>query len=113
MLLDKMLMTSHIKRIELQVNFLENNKNYIMCGTQRVIINKINSKNIEIFYRNVNDIRSQALFKNPFFHSSIMINKKILIKEGLYNENFKYIQDLELWSRLIFKYKCTNLNKIL
>ena len=54
-----------------------------------------------------------ALFKNPFFHSSIMINKKILIKEGLYNENFKYIQDLELWSRLIFKYKCTNLNKIL
>ena len=41
---------SYKKRIELQVNFLENNKNYIMCGTQRVIINKINSKNIEIFY---------------------------------------------------------------
>ena len=105
---------SYKKRIELQVNFLENNKNYIMCGTQRVIINKINSKKYRDFLPvNVNDIRSQALFKNPFFHSSIMINKKILIKEGLYNENFKYIQDLELWSRLIFKYKCTNLNKIL
>ena len=39
-----------------------------MCGTQRVIINKINSKKYRDFLPvNANDIRSQALFKNHFF----------------------------------------------
>ena len=56
-----------IKRIELQVNFLENNKNYIMCGTQRVIINKINSKNIEIFYLLMLMILNKPYSKIHFF----------------------------------------------
>ena len=103
---------SYKNRIQSQVNELENNKEYVMCGTQRIIIDKINSKNFkDILPYDIESIRKVALYKNPFFHSSIMI-KKILIKEGLYNEKFKYIQDLELWSRLIFKYKCININKI-
>ena len=42
-----------------------------------------------------------------------MIRKKILYKVGLYNEKFNYVQDLELWSRIIFRYKTVNLKNVL
>lgn len=101
-------------RIEKQVNFLEKHNDYAMCGTQRVIHNKIIQKTYKDFLPiDYISIRKTALYKNPFFHSSVVIKKKILLKVGLYNERFKYVQDLELWSRIIFRYKCKNLDEIL
>ena len=48
-----------------------------MCGTSKSYYQQDKFKKYRDFLPvNVNAIRSQALFKNPFFHSSIMINKK-------------------------------------
>jgi len=105
---------SYKSRISKQVAFLEKNNEYAMCGTQRIIHDfRINKKYRDFLPLSFKEIRKEALFFNPFFHSSVMIKKKIIKKVGLYNENFKYIQDLELWSRIIFKYKTANLNEIL
>lgn len=101
-------------RIEKQVNFLEKNRNIVMCGTQRIIENKIQNRTYRDYLpTKLTDIRKSALYKNPFFHSSVMIRKKILFDVGFYNEKYKYIQDLELWSRIIYKYQCENLPDIL
>lgn len=105
---------SYAKRISKQVAFLEKNKEIVLCGTQRIIVDTRISKSYRDFLPFEDyQIRNKALISNPFFHSSVMIRKNILYKVGLYNEKFKYVQDLELWSRIIFKYKTVNLKDIL
>lgn len=105
---------SYTERISRQVAFLEKNKEIALCGTQRKIVDARMSKKYRDFLPlEYCQIRKKALLFNPFFHSSIMIRKKILYRVGLYNEKFTYVQDLELWSRIIFRYKTANLKNIL
>ena len=105
---------SYAERISKQVAILENNKEIALCGTQRIIEDTRKSKSYRDFLPLEDyQIRKKALYMNPFFHSSIMIRKKILYEVGLYNEKFSYVQDLELWSRIIFRYKTTNLKDVL
>ena len=42
-----------------------------------------------------------------------MYRKEIIEKVGLYDESFKYVQDYELWSRIIHDYETANLDEIL
>lgn len=47
-------------------------------------------------------------FKNPFIHGTLIINKEVLIKIGLYDEKYYYSQDYLLMRRLLmnrYKYK--------
>ncbi|MFH1154555.1 MAG: glycosyltransferase [Pseudomonadota bacterium] len=46
---------------------------------------------------------------NPFVHGSMIINRELLEAQGGYNENYRYVQDYELWSRLLLKTKACNL----
>jgi len=50
---------------------------------------------------------------NPFFHSSIMIRKKVFADIGFYHEEYKFAQDYELYFRVSKKYEVTNLPLIL
>lgn len=105
---------SYTKRISEQVNVLEKDKEIAMCGTQRIILDKRASKTYRDYLPlEYYQIRKKALLSNPFFHSSVMVRKSIFRKVGAYNEKFKYVQDLELWSRIIFRYKTVNLKDIL
>ena len=58
------------------------------------------------------EIKSKLKYQNLILHSSILIRSSI-IKKNLYNYNFFYLQDYELWCRLSDKYRLSNLNKIL
>ena len=40
-------------------------------------------------------------FKNPFIHGTLMIQKKLLIEIGKYDESFYYAQDYKLFIDLI------------
>jgi hypothetical protein len=54
----------------------------------------------------------KAVFKfNPFVHSSIMIQRQVMIDAGMYNTKCKYAQDYDLWLRLVKKYKCANIDE--
>lgn len=47
---------------------------------------------------------------NPFVHGSVIIKRDLLEQDGGYNENYRYVQDYELWSRLLLKTRVRNLS---
>lgn len=91
------------KRIEKQVEFLEENPDIAFCGTNAFIINE-NSKctgktSLPI---TPEDNKFFLQFYSTFFHPTVMIRSEIY-KQNLYNENFLYAEDYELWARMIFQ----------
>lgn len=54
-------------------------------------------------------IRLYSLAHNPFIHSTIMIRRDALVSVGGYRP-FRYgVEDYELWTRIIYRYKVDNL----
>lgn len=58
-------------------------------------------------------IRKRLYQQNPFGHSCVLINKKILDAAGGYNPAIRYGQDYELWFRLAAHTKFYNLPEVL
>ncbi|KKL89085.1 hypothetical protein LCGC14_1918230 [marine sediment metagenome] len=102
--------TSLPNRLEEQIYFLNANPDYAFCGTNG---KRLQTGSDILLYFGLDKIRKVLILKNCFSHPSIVIRKKILCKYGLYDENFRYSQDYELWCRLVYKYnlKCKNLNQ--
>ena len=104
---------SYKNRLELQYNFLENS-DCVMVGAQRLIKDYINNKTWnDSLPLTTSEIRRTGIIKNPFFHSLVMIKKDIFEDIGKYDESFKYVQDYELWSRIIYDYNVANLDVVL
>ena len=105
---------SYESRLEKQYNYLEKNKDIVLLGAQRIINDQINNK---IFKDKLpitpKEIRKRAIVRNPFFHSLVIFRRELVDKIGFYNERFKYVQDYEFWSRIIYRYKTENLEEIL
>lgn len=57
------------------------------------------------------DIYYHMHFINPVIHPTVMIEKSVIISVGGYDEDFKFAQDYELWSRLLYQYKFFKLNE--
>jgi len=87
-------------KLKKQVEFLEKNSGYVLCGGGVVVEDKFEK---EIFrYLKIekdDDIRKKALMANPFAHGSVLYLKSSFEKVGGY-ENSKYIEDWELWLKL-------------
>jgi glycosyltransferase involved in cell wall biosynthesis len=105
---------SYKDRLIKQYTYLEQNQDIVLLGGQRIINDKINNK---IFKDKLplttEEIRERAIISNPFFHSLIIFRRDIVQKVGFYNEIFKYVQDYEFWSRIIYDYKVENLQEVL
>lgn len=102
------------ERIEKQVNFMEENPEYGVCGTNAWIIDE-NGKYLSksILPINYNDIKELIHFKNPVYHPSILGLRSIFIMYK-YKIEYQHAEDYELWNRLIKnKIKITNLSSIL
>lgn len=56
------------------------------------------------------DIMALLPRANPFVHGSMLINKKLLIENNGYNEDYQYVQDYELWTRLVGQTQFYNLD---
>lgn len=88
-------------KIEKQINFLENNKDYVLSGGGVVKI----YANGEEFVRYLlpekdEDIRKIILINNAFAHSSVVFTKESFVKVGGYDEQFGFFADKELWIKL-------------
>ena len=96
-------------RLEQQVNFLDNNQDYGLCGTWGMMIDDKGDtvKKINLPSNN-EEIKCSLLFINTFVQSSIMIHKQILVKYP-YNNDFPLAEDYELWCGLSRSYKLKNL----
>jgi glycosyltransferase involved in cell wall biosynthesis len=105
---------SYKDRLIKQYTYLEQNQDIVLLGGQRIINDKINNK---IFKDKLplttEEIRKRAIISNPFFHSLVIFRREIVEKIGDYNEGFKYVQDYEFWSRIIYDYKTENSEEVL
>jgi len=103
---------SHPTRFEKQINFMESHEEIGLLGTNGYYIDE-NGKKLGPLphYANDLDIRWGALFDSQFLHSSIIFRRSLLLKVGGYEEEYKYAQDYELYSRLLNHTKGANLKE--
>lgn len=101
------------KRLEKQVNFLENNQNYIIVGSNLKVIDE-NSKLIgyRFYPRTDEEIRKTIFFKSPFAHPTICFRTSI-ISRIFYDNIFKYAEDYYLWFKFLKVGKGYNLDDLL
>lgn len=84
-----------------------------MVGSWAIKINNHGNKLGIMDYPPISNSSIKKFFikHNPFIHSSVMIKKSVLKEVGLYDCNFKYAEDYELWSRVLHKFKAINISE--
>jgi glycosyltransferase involved in cell wall biosynthesis len=91
------------KRLELQVNFLNRNSDYVVVGGQRILFD---SNDKFVFNYSFEPIHhgsiSRSFFRRaPFAHPATLICRAALSKVGGYRREFPITQDCELWLRIL------------
>lgn len=90
------------KRIEKQVAFLERNLDYALCGTNAWYIDESGRRiGKSVLPLSFEDNKFFLQFYSTFYHPTVMLRSEIY-KQNLYDENFLYAEDYELWARLVF-----------
>ena len=99
-------------KIEASVNAIKQlmcDKTIVMC--QWDFINKDSEKIFKPHKKIIGDYEGMDIFQKVFngmgiSGCSLLINKKAFIEVGLFNPKYKYIQDIDLWTRfMIYGYK--------
>lgn len=94
------------ERFAKQIEFLYANPEVILCGTA---IQIMGSDRVLKHPVNHEEILVKLCFGTSFCHPSIMVRKEILV-ENKYDKNFEPAEDFELWTRLAFIGKLSNLD---
>lgn len=91
-----------VVRIEKQINFLERNKDFGLVSSWFKIIDEqgVLIKNIKLNYC-PEEIFLNLHFFNCIVHSSVFFRKELINITGIYDENKKYIEDYDLWLRML------------
>lgn len=97
-------------RIEKQVEFLEENPDIAFCGTNAFIINENSKRTGKTSLPITAESNKFFLqFYSTFFHPTVMIRSEIYT-QNLYDEDFLYAEDYELWARMIFQENLKSVN---
>jgi glycosyltransferase involved in cell wall biosynthesis len=90
------------KRIETQLDFIVKNPEYPVVGTSCYVMDK-QGQVTRTFKRPTDprEIHLQFLSDTPMTHGSVIMQKEAVLSMGGYNEEFRIIQDYELWSKLM------------
>ena len=100
-------------RLSKQLEYLINNPEVGVCGTQVKLINKTFEKNIELPTGH-DEICAYMIFTSKLVHPSIMMRKTVLDQlDCIYNEKYRTSQDLDLWERLSKHTKLSNTSEVL
>lgn len=105
---------SHPSRLKKQVAFLDRNPDVAACGTFIKTLGEVKSRTL-IYPKYSEEIQCTLLFGSALAHPSVMFRKTSLEAQCLlYDENQKYVEDYELWVRLLeHGLKLTNLGEVL
>lgn len=104
---------SIIERLEKQLKYAEEN-DLAVCGTWADCIGILGNKTKSFDYPpRIDKVKTFTLLHNPFIHPSVMFKKYVFKKVGGYRKFFKHIEDYELWTRIVFKYKTGNISESL
>ncbi len=100
-------------KLQKQFNFLENNPDYALIGSNVTIVDDKGNfmKNTE-YKTEDTDIRKKILISNQMQHSSVLLRKNLAEKAGLYDMKFPVVEDLDLLLKLGLLGKFKNLPEI-
>lgn len=107
---------SYPERFQKQMDYLEQNQDVIMCGTQGYWLSDINQNPITGWKYPKSDeyIKCYLLFAATFGHSSVIFRSQSILKHNLrYDETITTCEDWELWIRISKVGKMTNLPNFL
>lgn len=100
-------------RLQEQVSFMDANPEIGVCGSWVELIGSKKSEEWR-YPENHEAIYARTLFENTFVHSSVIIRVSLLKKYALaYDENVRYAQDYELWSRAVALTRFANVDQVL
>lgn len=99
------------ERFKSQVNFLNNNPEYVACGCCANIIDHYGTVKGELIMNQTHgEIIQHFVLNNPMIHPSLMIRRDVLVLKNIcYNEDFLFAQDYELIRELLSIGKIHNL----
>ena len=102
------------ERVKKQVEFLSNNPDVGVVGSQIKRISKDGKFiNTSKFPRNRNDIKNCLSIRNVMAHSSVMFRKELVEEAGGYQSQLNGAEDYDLWMRLRKKTEFVNLDESL
>lgn len=105
---------SYPTRFGKQVLFLDTHPEYCMVGSFANLTNDKSEVIGQLRYPSSHEAISRGLIRhNLFVHSSVMMRRDALDKVGLYNEDWRYAQDYELFFRMIQIGKVANIPEAL
>lgn len=101
--------------LEKMVTLLSKNPEYVAVGAAAVTMNdKGKTGKLLKTPSSFAEVVFHTFFGSAINHVGALLNKEIILKNGGYNEEFKIVQDFELWSSLIRnKYRITNIPEVL
>ncbi|MFA6215597.1 MAG: glycosyltransferase [Patescibacteria group bacterium] len=98
-----------------QFNFLKFYPEIAVVGSFVKIIDE-NDKKIDYRTKLVDPetIKKELIIYSPVVHPAVMFRKSVIKKVGAYRQNYLYLEDLDLWYRVVYSgYKISNVNKFL
>ncbi|PXV62510.1 glycosyl transferase family 2 [Dysgonomonas alginatilytica] len=100
-------------RFGIQIAFLENNKEYALCGSDAKVIDENNIETGKILNLQSNEyLQINLLFSVPFIHPTILIRSEVL-KDNYFDTEYKHAEDYELWCRIANSHKVANIGNFL
>ncbi|MBX7043530.1 MAG: glycosyltransferase family 2 protein [Ignavibacteria bacterium] len=86
----------HRDKLKLQVDFLENNPEYVLVGGGGILVDEKGNQMFR-YLKNETDeeIRNYALYSNPIAHTAVMFRKDVFEKIGGYND-INHAEDMDL-----------------
>ena len=101
-------------RIETQVNFMENNDDVAVAGSNGIIFlsEKPLIKKPTDFPTRYSEIRCKLLFESPIMHPAVIMRKKVLLENNYrYKDEYKDTEDYGLWMEIAKNHKIVNISK--
>lgn len=100
-------------RLEKQINFLINNPDFILVGSDADYVDKDGV--FAFHYQNIGhtneEIQERIHHHCPFIHSAVIYNKEAVISIGGYDENAYLFEDYFLWIKLVKAGKVANIKE--
>jgi glycosyltransferase involved in cell wall biosynthesis len=101
-------------RLRSQLNFFYNNPEYVVVGSNVILIDSLGSFIRKSNYPTTDElIKSKLKKENVLAHPSVMIKKISIFKAGMYRNFYEGAEDYDLWLRLSKFGKMANLSECL
>jgi len=106
----------HKDKLQRQMGYIKEHPECALLGTAYEEIDasglRIGAATVSLFTDN-EQLKNAMVKFNPFFHSSVIVKRSLLVFLNGYNEAFRYAQDYNLWVRIAENNTVANLPEIL